>query len=535
MGQAVAVAMLIAGLVACNDTPVEGLEKSFTLKVRTDSGTSDPVKIDFLWVVDNSTSMCEEQVALTESFGQFRTTLERFFQIDPQIAVTTHDVQCETNATNIGAARGLFNGTVTTAFPAPCQQRAVYRCTSDSACDQMDCAASGACRVSDDGYDTLVDPISSSNDDGIDTCTPCLARTDLGEWECREAQSATCLENPNGTVNSSCRRRCESDAECQSAFNDDLAFCLMPSTNRADWGCIRPPRTAGCPADLPPVLTGDNIDNFGCLATVGVNQEKCFKYEQGMNAALMALDTNGPNKDQALGFLRDDAYLVIIFVTDEDDCSAVGEIGEQDYEKCALLETTDTGGPLIPVGHFVNRFKSIKNDPGRVIVAAIAGDSVFGSPADQQADREAFTTSKGDNRTCYQQSFICNSPSGKADYGARYAELTDSFGSFGTFTNICDNAGIGQALDQIAGRIILVLNKLCLPKPILASLVVRRTNPDGSVDVLIEGEGQGTFAVVPGGDECAVDDQQLPALIFGDNPVPGEEIDVEYQGDPQFQ
>ncbi len=54
----------LALLVGCNSVPVSGLEKSFTLVVEQEAGTGDPVKIDFLWVMDNSASMCDEQVSL---------------------------------------------------------------------------------------------------------------------------------------------------------------------------------------------------------------------------------------------------------------------------------------------------------------------------------------------------------------------------------------------------------------------------------------------------------------------------------------
>jgi len=91
----------------------------------------------------------------------------------------------------------------------------------------------------------------------------------------------------------------------------------------------------------------------------------------------------GPN----YGFLRDDAYLVIVFVSDEDDCSAQTEIGEDYYDQCGLLDIlkkqpgdSDKGGPLVNVSTYVNRFKSLKSDPSRVIVAAIAGDAVPSTP-----------------------------------------------------------------------------------------------------------------------------------------------------------
>ena len=507
----------VGTLWSCNHEPVKNIEKSFTLKVEKQSGTGDPIPIDFLWVVDNSSSMCEEQLSLTGSFDVFTNRLETFFQIDPRLAVTSHDVQCTVDNVNIFSSKGTFNTVPATAFPPPCQEKRIRECFADDVCQNMDCVVRGECPRDDPS---------------------CTCNGPQGEWSCRHPNTESCLVNPNGTVNSQCVRHCTTDEECQTLFGDSSYICQKPSANQSDWGCIRPPGTSTCPATVPPVLDADNIDLFPCAATVGVNQEKCFKFEQGMNAALMAIDPTGANADQARGFLRDDAYLVIIFISDEDDCSiAAGRnINEDDYDTCALLTTTDQGGPLVPVGHFANRFKALKQDPGKVIVAAIAGDSTALDPAQISADRAAYFTSKGDPKVCFHQTYICLSDQGKADYGSRYLDLTESFGPNGAFTNICEDTGIGPALDAIADTIITVLNQICLPKPVLdtASLVVTRTR-DGEETILTPGNGPGQYRIIENVEGCAVDGQSLPAIAFGDPPSPGEEITITYQGDPLLQ
>ena len=58
-------------VTSCNRVPIGGLADNLTVSVHTSSAGEDPVKIDFLWVVDNSTSMCEEQIQLAENFEQF--------------------------------------------------------------------------------------------------------------------------------------------------------------------------------------------------------------------------------------------------------------------------------------------------------------------------------------------------------------------------------------------------------------------------------------------------------------------------------
>ena len=205
----------------------------------------------------------------------------------------------------------------------------VGACSNDAGCANLDCQASGEC-------------------DDIDE--PSCSCTDPDEWACRGYQSDICLRTPNGSINTSCRRRCTTDQECKDLFGDPRYICQKLSGNQLDWGCLLPPATQDCPATVPAILDGTNLDLFACAATVGVNQESsCFKYEQGLRASLLALDPKGKNAEQSKAFLRDDAYLVIIYVSDEDDCSVADgrSISEDDYETCALLPTTDEGGPLV--------------------------------------------------------------------------------------------------------------------------------------------------------------------------------------------
>jgi len=513
LGMLVMPAMLAAW--GCNHTPVENLEKSFTLKVQTGTGDGDPIKVDFLWVVDNSTSMCQEQVSLARSFGTFTDQLQQAFDIDARIAVTSVDVQCAPG-TSVNSAKGTFNRRTTTVFPAPCQESRYTPCGNDSECAGADCSLLGQCGA------------------------------EQGEWICRAPTLPECIENPNGSINSTCRRRCTTDEECKTVFGDNNYLCQKPSSNQRDWGCMLPPATSGCPADIGELgyLTNDNLDLFRCIATVGVNQERCLTYEQPLMAGLLALDPTGPNSEQAKSFMRDDAYLVVVFVSDEEDCSVPYDYGkneedsrfklnETQYNTCGLLKTTDEAGPLVPVAHFVNKFKALKKDPGRVIVAAIAGDSLEATPEAISLDRQAFLESKSNPRTCHQQTTICNSSNGVADYGSRFLALTEAFGPNGSFANICDDEGIGPALEQVAQTIVAVINKVCLPRLILDGLVVKRIR-GGVETVLAEGQGPTTYSIVRGAEDCAIDGVIMPAITFGDPPVPGEVVQIEYQGDPQF-
>ncbi|MCD6500109.1 MAG: hypothetical protein J7M25_17590 [Deltaproteobacteria bacterium] len=74
-----------------------------------------------------------------------------------------------------------------------------------------------------------------------------------------------------------------------------------------------PDSVSGCPRCRN--FTGGASEAFACLSQVGI--DGCG-FEQPLEAARKALDDNPYNQ----GFLRDDSILVLLFVTDEDDCSA---------------------------------------------------------------------------------------------------------------------------------------------------------------------------------------------------------------------
>lgn len=102
---------------------------------------------------------------------------------------------------------------------------------------------------------------------------------------------------------------------------------------------------------------------LGCMVSVGTGG--CF-VEQPLEAARRALLANVSTGDDDAGFLRADALLAVIFVTDQDDCSAsdsalfdpaASDLGPLDSYRCVraglrigqparALPTAPSGGPL---------------------------------------------------------------------------------------------------------------------------------------------------------------------------------------------
>lgn len=163
---------------------------------------------------------------------------------------------------------------------------------------------------------------------------------------------------------------------CETAGGDDGA--MVRETRSPDPACT------GVGTGGEPWMTysaGDDTELFGeqfaCLARLGT--DGCG-LEQQLESALLGLSeragAGGPNE----GFIREEALLAIVFVTDEDDCSAsddaifdpsaTAELGPLST-RCA-----DHGELLHPVQRYIDGFQALKSDPDQpttVVVAAIAG------------------------------------------------------------------------------------------------------------------------------------------------------------------
>ncbi|HVV87284.1 MAG TPA: hypothetical protein VHE35_29790, partial [Kofleriaceae bacterium] len=127
---------------------------------------------------------------------------------------------------------------------------------------------------------------------------------------------------------------------------------------------------------------------FACAANVGTNGPAI---EMPLRAAELAVDeTVNP------GFVRDDALLGIIMITDEDDCSRRTSGFETHGDGCAVNGDMD----LATIPSFVSSFDARKGDRARWATAVIAGQqactSSFGN-ADEAIRMKQFAQAAGDN------------------------------------------------------------------------------------------------------------------------------------------
>jgi hypothetical protein len=105
--------------------------------------------------------------------------------------------------------------------------------------------------------------------------------------------------------------------------------------------------------------TGSLADAFVQLADVGAAGCAYPRPLQAMRRALVGNPANA-------GFLREDALLVVVLLTNDDDCSfgSASFVGDDlDRSRC----TTDAGS-LVAIDEYVGTLQSLKPDPGHVIV-----------------------------------------------------------------------------------------------------------------------------------------------------------------------
>ena len=216
---------------------------------------------------------------------------------------------------------------------------------------------------------------------------------------------------------------------------------------------------------------------FACNAALGTTG---CGFEQQLESMRRAL--NGSNGANA-GFLRPDAYLAVIFITDEDDCSTSNtqmfdtsqnsidsELGFLKSFRCFEFGVdceTGNDSPRAPgprtgcfpkedsqymygVTEYVDFLKSLKEDDSLIIVAAISGNpepvAVGVDPESPQIP--ALVPS-------------CQSGAGKADPAVRIAAFASQFPNRNAFTTIC-NEDLSDGLQLIAELLKEAIGNPCI-------------------------------------------------------------------------
>lgn len=276
--------------------------------------------------------------------------------------------------------------------------------------------------------------------------------------------------------------------------NADVDTCLRNPEYGDDGILVNAPRVggAGCAASYPRFLSFDSLTtnaaqfatDFTCLARTGTGG---CGFEQQLDAPLKALlpgsspitfyaGTHGHGDDAATngGFLRSDSLIVVVDITDEDDCSTdVTDIWSKrpvSHTGDMNLRCIDYANELYDVNQrFVNGLRSLRpGDPNGVIFATITGvpqdlvtlpidyDRLFADPRMQN-----HVTTRADGTRTLDPA--CTSTSGNAAPGIRMARVAQGFGANGIVQSICSN-DYGPALGLVVDRIANLLDGVCLPR-----------------------------------------------------------------------
>jgi hypothetical protein len=278
-----------------------------------------------------------------------------------------------------------------------------------------------------------------------------------------------------------------------SGNGDDGVFRYGPGVGCAATNLEANATFIAAPIGGEPNFTGDISDVFQCIANVG---DAGCGFEHQLASVARALGADGmPAPDANLGFLRADAYLAIVLLTNEDDCSApihsvlydteanlnlasvVGPPGNfrcnefghlcsqgggplarpsriappgdapVSYDSCVSAEGQ---GMLTPVGAtgFAGQIKALKADPAsQILVAAITGPTTPYTVTWQ-------TPPIADTGPWPEMAHSCGSPSdpaGFADPAVRIQQFVGEFGGNGLVESFCQS-NYTSALQLVAQR-----------------------------------------------------------------------------------
>jgi hypothetical protein len=238
-------------------------------------------------------------------------------------------------------------------------------------------------------------------------------------------------------------------------------------------------------------FTGDLSTVFSCMAALGTSG---CGYEHQLQAARVALYAEGPQAitPQNAGFVRPGAFLALIFITDEDDCSApltstlftddglfpdtapsfrcaqvshvcngvqppVG-VFSAPFSECTASDKGDMdGGRLVKIQEIVDSIKGVKLRPEQQILVS----GIFGWSEDPASKYEYV---KMGSEVDYAP--ICKSANGNATGALRMKKFVDAFGANGSFYSICQD-DFRPAMKKIGDKLAAKLGNPCISAPLV--------------------------------------------------------------------
>jgi len=269
---------------------------------------------------------------------------------------------------------------------------------------------------------------------------------------------------------------------------------------------------------------GSLQDAFACIAELG--SDGC-QYTQPLEAMRRALDGSNPAN---AGFLRDDAFLMVVFVTDQDDCSASDTaifdpdatgLGAATSFRCfehgvqCDPDTPQVAGDkqscvpradsafIADVDQYVDFLKGLKPDPNMVVLGAIIGGYAVSVGSD------------GSGNPSLEPS--CSSATGEAAPAPRLGYLLEQFPLRNSVASMCEE-------NQAEAFLILTpFHSLEGPPCMLGELDLDPDEPGVQYECIVseirgDGTSERTETLVPECETVPPVAGQLPCWYFDDEP-----------------
>jgi hypothetical protein len=197
-------------------------------------------------------------------------------------------------------------------------------------------------------------------------------------------------------------------------YNIQTPLGAMGMSEKGDDGAFR--KGSGCGGSKAWIDMGDaNAEGtFQCRANAGTGGSSIEMPLEALKLSLVDRVADGTNA----GFLRPDALLAFVVLTDEDDCSRSDNNFTIQNDRCDTMQGTN------PVSHYKTVLDGIAQGEGRWAAAVIAGQTQ------------------------------CKSSFGDAIEAKRLKEFTSLPGVKSTFSSICDgdlSLALDKALDLFDG------------------------------------------------------------------------------------
>lgn len=404
---------MMAG-VGCNNHPTIPVDEVFEVTREEGLSAQGSNKIDILFVIANSTSVDEERILLEEAFPSFiRGLLD--LNADFHVGVITPDMKTSDE-------RGRLHGEpAKSATPGadPMQvDGETLTCTTNADC--VDGSRRGECAQ---GECVIPRTFCADTPAELDYCMNRFAPliVDNKQAEC--------------TMDSDCTSLIASNLKGKARCNAGLCEVRPDFLRRQDY-------LTGSAIDVDPdAVVGD----FNCLSAVGTcSITASTAPERGLDAVRAALDIDNPINP---GFVRADALLLLVFVSDDDDCS-VGAGGERlSGEDC----WSERAQALLPESDLYTYLTTrVKSSPAHVMTAAIVGPV----PRNYQWNGYQVSCTAKDDTTGSRVAYA----------GDRYSRFVRLFGNRGVVGSICE-ANFDPVLNQVTRAVSRSLGQNCLSTP----------------------------------------------------------------------